>query len=66
MWRDIALANRDAVLAAIDGFSDHLAALREAVATENAGQLFDTFTRAKAARDEFAAILSERGQQTES
>jgi prephenate dehydrogenase len=66
MWRDIALANRDAVLTAIDGFSQHLSALREAVATENAEQLFDTFSRAKAARDEFAAILSERGQQTKS
>ena len=36
--------------------------LRTAVAAEDAGQLHDTFTRAKAARDEFAAILSERGQ----
>lgn len=62
MWRDIAIANRDAVLDAIDEFSKHLSSLRTAVAAEDAGQLHDTFTRAKAARDEFAAILSERGQ----
>jgi len=66
MWRDIALANRDAVLSAIDDFSHHLSCLREAVAAENGEQLFDTFTRAKTARDEFAAILSERGQQAKS
>ena len=63
MWRDIAIANRDAVLASIDMFSAHLADLRAAVAAEDAQALTDTFTRAKTARDEFAAILSERGQQ---
>ena len=36
--------------------------LREAVASEDSAGMHETFTRAKAARDEFAAILAERGQ----
>jgi prephenate dehydrogenase len=60
MWRDIAIANREALLAAIDDFSAHLGALRDAVAGEDAAALESTFTRAKAARDQFAALLAER------
>ena len=62
MWRDIAIANRDALLAATDRFSDHLAQLRRAVAEGDGDTLLETFRRAKAARDEFAALLRERGQ----
>jgi prephenate dehydrogenase len=60
MWRDIALANRDALLASIDLFSEHLGQLRQAVASEDADAMQATFSRAKAARDAFAAILAER------
>jgi prephenate dehydrogenase len=63
MWRDIAIANKGSLLAAIDTFSEHLGRLRTAVAAENADQLFDTFSRAKQARDEFSAILAQRDQQ---
>lgn len=63
MWRDIAIANKAALLASIDLFSSHLAGLRQAVADGDAEQLHATFTRAKRARDEFAAILAERAQQ---
>lgn len=62
MWRDIAIANKSALLDSIDLFSDHLAQLRQAVQDEDGEQLFTTFTRAKQARDEFAAILAGRGQ----
>lgn len=62
MWRDIAIANKSALLDAIDLFSDHLGQLRAAVASEDADGMHETFTRAKAARDEFSAILAERGQ----
>jgi len=62
MWRDIAIANRAALLEAIDLFSAHLGQLREAVATGDSAGMLETFTRAKSARDEFAAILAERGQ----
>jgi len=64
MWRDIAIANKTALLQSIDSFSEHLARLRSAIAQEDAGQLFDTFSRAKQARDDFAAMLAARGKQT--
>jgi cyclohexadieny/prephenate dehydrogenase len=60
MWRDIAIANRDALLGAIDNFSDHLAQLREAIASDSADQIHSTFVRAKAARDQFAVDLAAR------
>jgi len=62
MWRDIAIANKPALLAAIDMFSEQLARLRLAVAEGDGDELFTTFTRAKTARDEFAAILAGRDQ----
>lgn len=62
MWRDIAVANKTAVLQAIDSFSEHLASLRDAVAQGDGKQLFDTFSNAKRARDEFSALLAERNQ----
>lgn len=62
MWRDIAIANKSALLDAIDLFSDHLGQLRAAVANEDADGMHETFTRAKSARDEFSTILAERGQ----
>ncbi|MDZ7785062.1 MAG: prephenate dehydrogenase/arogenate dehydrogenase family protein [Halioglobus sp.] len=61
MWRDIALANRDALLEAIDVFSDHLGRLRAAVAAGDGDTLHSSFTRAKRARDEFAQLLAARG-----
>jgi prephenate dehydrogenase len=60
MWRDIALANKSALLNAIDMFSGHLAHLRTAVQAGDADELMNTFSRAKRARDEFAALLAER------
>jgi cyclohexadieny/prephenate dehydrogenase len=54
MWRDIALANREALLGALDGFSSHVESLRAAVAAGDGAALHDTFTRAKAVRDAFA------------
>lgn len=62
MWRDIAIANAPALLKSIDHFDAHLRQLRSAIERADAGQLQATFTRAKAARDEFATLLAERGQ----
>lgn len=62
MWRDIALTNRDALLAAIDDFSGHLATLRAAVAAGDGDALESTFRNAKQARDEFARDLEQRGR----
>jgi prephenate dehydrogenase len=62
MWRDIAIANKAALLEAIDSFTEHLARLRNAVRDENADELLNSFSRAKAARDEFAARLARRSE----
>ncbi|MEQ9464647.1 MAG: prephenate dehydrogenase/arogenate dehydrogenase family protein [Haliea sp.] len=64
MWRDIAIANRPALLQAIDLFSDHLQQLRAAIDEQDAEALLATFNRAKEARDAFAAELAARGQRS--
>ena len=51
MWRDIALANKDALLAELDAYLTALQALRSAVSTEDAATLLDMFTRARTARE---------------
>ncbi len=60
MWRDIALANREALLQAIDRFAEHLGRLRTAVDRSNGEELFETFNSAKTARDRFATLLAQR------
>lgn len=60
MWRDIAIANREALLASIDEFFERLAALRSAIARRDGSALEATFRHAKAARDEFARDLERR------
>ncbi len=66
MWRDIAIANRDALLEAIDSFGEHLAQLRRAVAGQAGEEMLETFSRAKQARDRFAQELAARGGSTPS
>jgi prephenate dehydrogenase len=51
MWRDIALANREAVLAELDAYTSALEALRDAVAESDADHLLEIFSRARAARE---------------
>ncbi|MEW5250780.1 bifunctional prephenate dehydrogenase/3-phosphoshikimate 1-carboxyvinyltransferase [Microbulbifer discodermiae] len=60
MWRDIMLANRDAILNAIDLYSANLAALRGAIEAGDSDYLMGVFTRAKAARDHFSKILAKQ------
>jgi len=62
MWRDIALANKGALLEAIDRFDEHLGKLRCAVEAGDGEVLWETFSRAKAARDRFAALLARRNR----
>lgn len=50
MWRDIALANRAALLARLDAFTATLARLREAIARGDAAQIEATLREAQAAR----------------
>ncbi len=60
MWRDIMLANRQSVVKAIDLFIANVTRLRQSVQDEDGDALFQTFERAKAARDHFSAMLAQR------
>ncbi|QFT54338.1 bifunctional prephenate dehydrogenase/3-phosphoshikimate 1-carboxyvinyltransferase [Microbulbifer sp. THAF38] len=60
MWRDIMLANRDAILKAIDLYSLNLSSLRSAIASGDSSALMGVFTRAKAARDHFTKMLAKQ------
>ncbi|WP_444917725.1 bifunctional prephenate dehydrogenase/3-phosphoshikimate 1-carboxyvinyltransferase [Microbulbifer sp. JMSA003] len=60
MWRDIMLANRDAILKAIDLYSLNLSSLRDAIASGDSAALMGVFTRAKAARDHFTKMLAKQ------
>jgi prephenate dehydrogenase len=51
MWRDISLANHDAILGMLKRYRTELDALIKAVAGGNGGSLEELFARAKAARD---------------
>lgn len=53
MWRDICLANREAIATMIDRFQGDLVALREAVLAEDGKRIEEIFSRAKAARDRY-------------
>ena len=51
MWRDIALANREALVAELDAYLASLQALRSAVSADDAEALLAIFSRARAARE---------------
>jgi len=51
MWRDIALANREALLTELDAYVAALQGLRNAVSAEDADVLQAIFSRARAARE---------------
>ena len=53
MWRDICIANRDALLRALQEYQDDLDALTDEVERGDGDALLERFTRAKAARDHF-------------
>ena len=53
MWRDICLANGDALVSMIKKFSDDLQLLSKAIENNDSSYLEDTFSHAKKARDEF-------------
>ncbi len=50
MWRDVFLANKDAVLDMLQRFSEDLSALQRAIRIGDGDQLFDHFTRTRAIR----------------
>lgn len=59
MWRDIFLANGAATVRILDEFMSDLQDLREVVLREDGEQLFKVFTRAKASREKFLALLEQ-------
>ena len=61
MWRDVFLANRDAVLTMLQRFTEDLTALQRAIRIGNDEALFDHFTRTRAIR----RSIIEEGQDDE-
>ncbi len=53
MWHDVCLSNREALLAIMDDFQEHLAEVRAAIAADDGDRLLAIFSRAKQARDDF-------------
>jgi prephenate dehydrogenase len=54
MWRDICLANREAIVAMLERFSEDLEAIRNAVADGDSERILALFKTAKTARDKFS------------
>jgi prephenate dehydrogenase len=51
MWRDIVLANRDALLSVLTQYRDNVGELIEAIERGDSEWLFEIFRRARAARE---------------
>ena len=53
MWRDICIANREALSPMLAAYAEEMTALADSIAAADADQLLAIFERAKAARDRF-------------
>ena len=60
MWRDICLANKDAILPAIDRYRDELDRLQQAIATADSDTMNNMFSEAHDARAHFRRLLDKR------
>lgn len=58
MWHDIFLANKTAVLAALEHFSNGVSLLQQAIEHDDSAELLGIFTRAKSAREHFTHMLA--------
>jgi 3-phosphoshikimate 1-carboxyvinyltransferase len=65
MWRDIFIANKEAVLASLDDFEAGLSRLRHAVEAGDSDALIATFDRASHARHYFDSLLNKTSYQAE-
>ena len=65
MWRDIFIANKQAVLASLDDFEAGLSRLRHAVEVGDSDALIATFDRASHARHYFDSLLNKTSYQAE-
>ena len=59
MWRDITIANRDAILGGIDRFTDRLNQMRHAIATRDDEWVMRSFERARVARKLFSSLADQ-------
>jgi len=57
MWRDIAIANKEAVIQVMDQMMDNLKALRTSIESEDHQYLTNLFTRSRDARNHFGSML---------
>lgn len=64
MWHDIALGNQDAILQALDRFTEGLDGLRNAIINKDSQSMLGIFERASAARQHFASMLERRAYMT--
>lgn len=64
MWHDIALGNQDAILQALDRFTEGLDGLRNAIIEKDSQTMLGIFGRASAARQHFASMLERRAYMT--
>jgi prephenate dehydrogenase len=58
MWRDICIANREALSPMLAAFADEMGVLAERIADADGERLLEIFERAKAARDRYVDGLS--------
>ncbi|WP_346797936.1 bifunctional prephenate dehydrogenase/3-phosphoshikimate 1-carboxyvinyltransferase [Halomonas sp. Bachu 37] len=65
MWRDIFVANRDAVLASLTDFEAGLGRLRQAIEAGDGDAMLATFDRASHARHYFESLLNKTSYQAE-
>jgi cyclohexadieny/prephenate dehydrogenase / 3-phosphoshikimate 1-carboxyvinyltransferase len=65
MWRDIFIANREAVLASLDDFEAGVARLRRAIEAGDGDAMLATFDRASHARHYFDSLLNQTSYQAE-
>ncbi len=56
MWRDVALANREAVVAELDAYIDRLYRIRDLVSSADGDALMEVLSRASHARQQWAQI----------
>ncbi len=62
MWRDICVANRDALLEVVEELIEHFQQLHDAIERGDVAAIHETFARAKAARDAHLDKFSQRAE----
>jgi 3-phosphoshikimate 1-carboxyvinyltransferase len=60
MWHDIFIANREAVLHALEDFTQGLQCLQDAIQQRDSQTMLGIFSRARAAREHFSRMLEQR------